>query len=228
MYAASSINNSIEYIEYLLKFFKFEIRDVFKPSSVTSKDVSTTFIALRKRKSVSSYKSNSHQFWKTVPPEQTNYSTKCIFLFGNKEIAFIRDLCEESNITISDSLINVSYKKDDETNSVSTFSCHQLNVMLSYLYLCRHYFITGDILFTHCYLNSMKMRDIKIGKIICGHNKGFGKFFDDKLPNTEIYMNDLTCGSSIPDDVSIKVSTSFVTFISQFTRSPTMESLHAF
>lgn len=203
MYSPDNVNASIAHIENIIKSF-FDIHEYLTDESEPI-ELIRILRDLWKNKGLKSYNLHHIQYWKTMPKQdlsQTNRYFKYKFLFGNKEIKFILDILNSKNIIKEyingepHLIVPVVYE-DQNTNTIVentvTFSFHQLNVMISYLFRCYNYCIMNDILFTHCYFNYAKlMKGINIRNIVCGHSRGYGIFEDSRFPGIDIYMIDLT------------------------------------
>lgn len=203
IYTPNNVNESINHIENIIKSF-FDIQEYLTQESEPI-DLIRILRDIWKNKGLKSYNMHLIQYWKTMPKQdlsQTNKYFKYKFLFGNKEIKFILDILNSKNIIKEHIngephfIVPVVYEDKNTKTLVEntvTFSLHQLNVMISYLFRCYNYCIMNDILFTHCYFNYAKlMEGINIRTVVCGHSRGYGVFEDSRFPGIEIYMIDLT------------------------------------
>lgn len=203
IYTPNNVNESIAHIENITKTF-FDIHSYLNEESEPI-DLIRILRDIWKNKGLKSYNLRHIQYWKSMPKQdlsQTNKYFKYKFLFGNKEIKFIHDILNSKNIqkeTIDNSshlIIPVIYEDKNTNTTVEntiTFSYHQLNVMINYLYHCYNYCIMNDILFTHCYFNYAKlMEGMNVKTVVCGHSRGYGVFKDSRFPEIDIYMIDFT------------------------------------
>lgn len=222
LFFSKHIETSIKFIEELMKKFDIDIKSYVETSTELNKEHFTKCITqvcktLITQKSLNKY-NNSQSFahWKKIgdiPEEDFNSNHKqCLFLFGNKEISFVHAIINsktEFNFRYNDKKkdyeINITWEKIDTKKIInSTFTVNDFNIFISYMYECHHYYIIGDTILLHCYENVLKLNNNEFKNIICGHNKGVGKFFDFRLPNKDIYMNDFTNAAlNLPDKVSI-------------------------
>lgn len=126
-----------------------------------------------------------------------NNPSSPIFIFGNKEIGFILQFIKCSRINVNNNKCIVMYHafnyKNKGSLNVNTYSRHEINVMFAYLSNCRHYFIDNNIMYLHCFMNARMFQSLQFNKIVCGHNKGFGMFRDNKYKDKSIFMIDYTC-----------------------------------
>lgn len=127
----------------------------------------------------------------------TNKPTDPIFIFGNKEVAFVRQLLQPIKIVVGeDNRVIVTYhsfrKYDKGAIRVNTYTAAELNVMYTVLNHCRHYYTDNGICYVHCYRNARYLDSIPFNKIVCGHNKAFGMFKDDEIRGKFIFMLDYT------------------------------------
>lgn len=123
-----------------------------------------------------------------------------VFLLGNKEIDLIRDL---SNFTFGRideqefyTIFKYNFKHIEHKIEIS-FTLNELNTLINYFLLCKNYILIDDILLTHMYVNgktliqkSHNFNSVK--RIISGHNRCYGIYYDITFPNVTIYMLDLT------------------------------------
>lgn len=213
IFSIKNINSSIIIIKYLMNYFEFKIKEYFDDNT-DSKIIKHKIHQLKSKKSIESYNPNYSQFWLSIPKENDSYDKKCIFLFGNKEIEFICEIIRSSSITVDNNknvIINSKFFDKCSQNTKSStmkITLHQLNVLYNYLNLCHHYYIYNNTIYIHCYFNFCKLRSNKdIKNIVCGHNKGYGKFYDHKFDNINIFMVDFTeYNKTIPENVSIIVN----------------------
>lgn len=143
-----------------------------------------------------------------------NYSNT-YFLFGNKEVAFIKILMnmnlEKSYLENNTFHITSTYKTKRFTEPYSiSLTIKNLNLAYNYLIRCYSFIIINDIICMHCYMNYKRFTktirnynyDYKFNNIISGHNKGIGKFFEsdiDTYKNISINMIDYTKYEDKPD-----------------------------
>ena len=129
------------------------------------------------------------------------YNNGIVFLFGNKEIDLIRDLTSFINgVFINNETIKIStvyYFKAKRNEVIRTFTKQELNILYTYLNLCKHFIISNKILITHMYINAKalinsEIRLIEIEKTISGHNRCFGIYYDVNLPLLDIHLLDIT------------------------------------
>lgn len=148
----------------------------------------------------------------------TNKPNDPIFIFGNKDVAFIMQILQPIKITIGDDhkLITTyhSFRKyDNGAIRVNTYTAEELNIMYTLLSHCRHYYIDNNICYIHCYRNARYLDCLPFNKIVCGHNKAFGMFKDDDIRNKFIFMLDYTIiddDNQLPPQVYFDVNKSRV------------------
>ena len=141
-----------------------------------------------------------------------------IFLFGNKDVAFIMQLLQPIKITVGDDhkLITTyhSFRKyDNGAIRVNSYTASELNTMFTLLSHCRHYYVDNNICYVHCYRNARYLDCLPFNKIVCGHNKAFGMFKDDEIKGKFIFMLDYTIiddDNQLPPQVYFDVNKSRV------------------
>lgn len=201
IYTSENLQTSIDMVKNLTSYF-------FQHENVITNDSEPLYIIrvfrkIWKDKGLKSYNTTYRQYWRSVPKKekQLENNFKYKFIFGNKEIEFLSDLLNSKNISkikyINDEVyfhvpikyLNTKTKNEEETTRI--YSCNQLNIMYNYLSNCHNYFIEHKTLYTHCYFNCNKIKDIEI--VVAGHNKGYGKFRDARYEKKiTIYIVDLT------------------------------------
>ena len=123
-----------------------------------------------------------------------------VFLFGNKEVEILRDFHAIKGFNVVDNIAIFSYQYSFKHNTYENtlkYNAHDVNVLLTYLSLCRHVFYVYNTIITHMYINSrtitqMKIPVLDIRQTICGHNRCFGKYRDHANPNISIYIVDIS------------------------------------
>lgn len=200
IYTSENLQTSIDMVKNLTSYF-------FQHENVITNDSEPLYIIrvfrkIWKDKGLKSYNTTYRQYWRSVPKKekQLENNFKYKFIFGNKEIEFLSDLLNSKNISkikyINDEAyfhvpikyLNTKTKNEEETTRI--YSCNQLNIMYNYLSNCHNYFIEHKTLYTHCYFNCNKIKDIE--NVVAGHNKGYGKFRDARYEKITIYIVDLT------------------------------------
>lgn len=147
-----------------------------------------------------------------------------IFLFGNKEVDFLRDVSTTRQANYVDGVFHCvfSYKcKEKKTDEPITLTLHQVNVLLSYLHQCRHVLIWHNVMLTHMYLNARHLirhnRDIEkclkpnprilgVQHVITGHNRCYGTYYDHTLPGISLHLLDVS-----HEDIRVIRNTYFIT-----------------
>lgn len=122
-----------------------------------------------------------------------------IFLLGNKEVDLIRDLNNVSSMNYVDGkfILNFSYfnKKNKYEISIS-FTPYEINILMNYLIRCSHFYQLNSILLTHIYINGRSLikfnKIFNIDRVIAGHNRCFGRYFDKDLKDVDIYILDIS------------------------------------
>ena len=127
-----------------------------------------------------------------------------IFLFGNKEMEFIHDMQSLKMGIVEEGIFRtcISYVHRDRrhTNDLS-ISIENLNIILTYLNLCYLFVVYKSIILSHIYANALAFKDIIVeedhsrvfSKVICGHSRVYGRYFDKYNPDIEVYVLDISC-----------------------------------
>ena len=200
-------------------------------SDSTIADVRRRFEIVYSSKVISAYKSKSKLFIRSDDPhcldaliEKGGYDLSkqkqplYLFILGNKEVDFIKDMSTLKMGLIRDGVFSTSFSysykntRDEPRNFSSTqinITLDELNALLAYLNLCRSYVIWNDILLSHVYSNALAIRTSlfaltqrRVSKLICGHHRCFGQYYDSKYKNIDrVFLLDL---SSERDDIPIK------------------------
>ena len=126
---------------------------------------------------------------------------KPVFLFGNKELDIIRDLKNLQGVNIVDRRFTGTFKflsKQQMRTETLSLSIHDLNILFTYLYMCQHFAFINNILMGHIYINTKLIvkyidsgkygEELTIKNIIAGHNRSFGKYFDQTLHSVKNYV----------------------------------------
>lgn len=130
-------------------------------------------------------------------------TTPYVFLFGNKEVDVISDLHSVSEACVHEVEGKgvftgrfTYYFKHKRYDSIIEMNLEELNILLNYLYLCRHFYYENHMLMTHIYTNGrtiMKQKNFPIvKKTFSGHNRCFGKYTDTRAPTIDINLLDVT------------------------------------
>lgn len=200
IYTSENLHTSIDMVKNLTTYF-FQHEDIITNDSEPL-DIIRLFRKIWKDKGLKSYNTTHRQYWRSIPKKEKQLENefKYKFIFGNKEIEFLFDILNSKNISkikcendeayfhIPIKYLNTKTKNEEETTRI--YSCNQLNIMYNYLSNCNNYFIDHKTLYTHCYFNCNKMKDIE--NVVAGHNKGYGKFRDTKYEKITVYIVDLT------------------------------------
>ena len=203
IYTSENLRVSIDMVKKLTSYF-FQHEDIITNDSEPL-DIIRVFRKIWKDKGLKSYNTTYKQYWRSVPKKgkelENNFKYK--FIFGNKEIEFLSDILNSKNISkikqkdkndddtyfhIPIKYLNTKTKNEEEVTRL--YSCSQLNIMYNYLSNCHNYFIEHKTLYTHCYFNCNKIKNIE--NVVAGHNKGYGKFRDSRYEKMTIYIVDLT------------------------------------
>lgn len=122
-----------------------------------------------------------------------------VFLFGNKEIDILRDLKNLNALSINNNEISGKFAYSAKNKKYETeikFTFNEMNILLSYLMQCVHACFLNKILLSHIYLNAKNLIKARIvpstQTVISGHNRAYGRFVDDELPNVDIYLIDIS------------------------------------
>ena len=208
IYDYNKSDESITMIKNIMNEFSIPIHDDIRETERgVVKDIIHPFRQLRNSHGVNSYQEFRIQYWKnTIPKNDYTHIKKhqnYKFLFGNKEIALIRDIANSPNVrkVVNENgevvyVINSYYdtKPNDKEARVHvsrTYTLEQLNILYNYLKRCANYYFNEDgILFTHCYFNNIKFGNIKV--VVSGHSRGYGKFTDIRYQGLVIYLGDLS------------------------------------
>lgn len=142
-----------------------------------------------------------------------------VFILGNKEMAFMLQMVHPISLhTTSDHKLVIEYyssrKRDNRKRCVNEYTFDELNIMYTYMSQIRHHYYCDDILCIHNYDNAKMFmgsahQGFNFTRIICGHNRGFGQFSDDKYRGKSIYMIDYTGRddeTNIPSKVYIDIN----------------------
>ena len=208
LFSMHHIDESIKSIEYLLNYFEIPIKSHITPGS-NSNYIYSLFDKLYETKEIYKYKDKYPQFLSSNPTVNTCKKpiSPVVFIFGNKEVEFmkmmkysIRNTHDLNKQTYNGLNIRSNFIKDiRSTEPMHAFMTYeQLNILYNYLEQCIHYILDDKFLYIHCYMNFIRLpiegkKEVK--NIICGHNKGFGIFHEERkgeYMNCNIYMNDLT------------------------------------
>lgn len=130
-------------------------------------------------------------------------NTSFVFLFGNKEVDVISDLHSVSEACVHE--VNnecvftgkyTYYYKHKRYDSVIEMNLEELNILLNYLYLCRHFYYENYMLMTHIYTNGrtiMKQKNFPtVKKTFSGHNRCYGTYNDVRAPTVDINLLDVS------------------------------------
>ena len=207
-----NLDNSLKNIEFLLKQFGANIKS-FVTNRTTIDEIKNIFRIIQKAKSLDAYDEKCKL--KYLEHNQGLLSTEgydlCvdkkpiyIFIYGNKEIAFVKDMASLEMGRFDEShVFTTSYayldRQKQRVNKELSLTNYELNVLITYLSLCKSFVIWRDVLLTHIYSNALVLknylfdnRSVLIRKVICGHNRCFGRFFDSKNKGLDIYIFDLS------------------------------------
>lgn len=217
LFDARCVDVSLDLIERIMTHFDIPITTRFTSDNVLD-TLKYECNSIRSCKGLDKYADGKYNKWKSLPHER-NYSyksfpnAKCIFIMGNKEAIMPETLHNSDAILLNEEGTHVTfhykyiarnpdnYKEFIRVPTILVLSIHQLNVLFAYMHECHNYIVMDNILYIHCYLNARFVR-CKYTSIICGHNKGYGKFEDSKCKNKVIYMNDFT----VVDDINAEIN----------------------
>lgn len=191
---------SLKMIKNIISYF-YSIEEVINKNSEPL-DVIRLFRTVWKRKNLKCCKTKYKQYWKfkpfnNIPNDYSDF--KGLFIYGNKEVEFIYDIVNSKKISkstnnndVSFSILSEYFDTQEKVEKIITriYTHEDLNIMYNYLNHCCNYYITGNVLYTHCYFNNEKFDDINV--VVSGHNKGYGKFIDKKYNGLTVYIIDLT------------------------------------
>ena len=148
------------------------------------------------------------------------------FLFGNKEVDFLRDISTTRQANYVDGAFHCvfSYKcKEKKMDEAITLTLHQVNVLLTYLHRCRHVLTWKNVMLTHMYLNARHLirhnRDhdkclrpnpdiLRVQHVITGHNRCYGTYIDHALPGINLHLLDVS-----HEDIRIIRNTYFISSV---------------
>lgn len=141
-----------------------------------------------------------------------------IIILGNKDLGFVRQMLDPIRMSTNHKhklrVVYHSFRKYDNGKiHAHKYTCNELNIMYTFIMQTRHYFIYNGILYIHCYGNAIRFNHVPFNKIVCGHNKGFGMFKDDKHKGKSIFMIDYTGATDetlIPPNVYFDINGSHV------------------
>lgn len=211
IYSPEDSSRSIERISVILDMLKIPVHqflDKACSASVIEEQLFNTIEWLRRSKYVSSYIANgkrvvsrSSDFKSIVDVSIIDSKTqrhpyRWTFLFGNKEMAFIQDIASMRTCELHDSQVTATFSYVDKKRikySSFTITIDELNILLTYLNECQHFHIEGDTFFVHNYINSrdfLSMLHCKCSRVISGHSRCYGRFFDADCPETDVYLLD--------------------------------------
>lgn len=208
LFDTKRIDPCLELIEQIMTRFNIEINfNRFTVDNVLNQ-LKYECNYLRSQKALDKYVGLRYSSWKNIPNER-NYdvmncdSQRCIFIMGNKEALFPNAILGDSSVTLNDDeSVSIDYvfmtrRRSDRYRLIRhsfiiTLSIRQLNVLFAYLNECHNYVIMNNILYIHNIYNAKFIPNELYHSIVCGHNKGYGKFIDEFYPDKLIYMNDFT------------------------------------
>ncbi len=187
-----AITSSVQILERIFKIFGITIINIFNEKNINGNIIKETFNQIFNRKSFNVCKRRSLQYWIDTP-KHFDTNSKVVFIAGNQEAAILHDIVNSNSISYENNYINV-FSKYHNVNAKHTvlvhvqYTIHEMNVLATYLWHTQMYHICNDILFLHCFTNSSFI-DGAYKHIVCGHNKGIGKF---KIWDKPIHMIDLS------------------------------------
>lgn len=226
----NNLKRSVKNISKILSLYGVPITNYLSSSS-TIDDVRRCFEIIYSSKLISAYKTKNKLFKKSDDShflssflEREGYDLSSqkkpmyLFIFGNKEIDFIKDMASLKMGLINNDTFSSSftYSFQSSLNSSINFSSSKislklsdLNTLIAYFNLSRSFVLAGDFLLTHIYHNALILRTLvfqihrrKINNLICGHHRCFGQYFDPKFKSiNRIFILDI---SSERDDIQLK------------------------
>lgn len=203
----ANIKKILEVLQHPFQDFISNVRTLVESGQKYEavEEIKTLFHGIYKDLRISRYNTtnkfkSSSRF--TADPELDKYPEKqeFVFLLGNKEVDLIRDL---TNIQFGaflfdkfKTIFSYYYKHIKHETEIS-FTLDELNTLLNYFSISRNYIIYEDILLTHMYVNAKilinKSTSLSfIRKVVSGHNRCYGIYYDSNMPFLTIHMLDLT------------------------------------
>ena len=194
----------IEQIGQILNALDIPIKHIFTRQSKEI-EVIRLFRKLWKVKQMKCYSKFHIQYVHSkLKPEIVDSNEKVIFILGNKETIFVREIITSEKIMKSNDgfIVPTDYhrkhKRPDQPDIKHIeylFTINQLNVMYTYLMLAHNYAIIDDKMFIHCYINYKTFDESvknSVKHVVAGHSKGYGHFIDSEFEDVDIFIVDLT------------------------------------
>ena len=204
IFSALRIQSSIDILHKILNRFDITIHDCI---SLSIEDVKQKFTDLFKIKRIDLFDPLHPQYYKTdvvinsdLHNELNNMDNNLAFIYGNKEVEIIAFM---QGINIEQSQLNGNLfilTSDSHRNVQRTLriTLDDLNVLYTYLLMCRHYVVDGSNIYIHCFENAKcfdKNMFKNINKVISGHSKCVGCYkhlSNECFVDKRIFIIDLT------------------------------------